>query len=159
VPPVETPVVPEVAEPAPVDSVVDSQVVALGSDSGAGKGNGSSGQGSGTGGTNGNGNGPGSGPGSGPGNGGTAGFAQQPRPKQLVITPENKPKELRGQTIRVMFWIQEDGRVERVEFDPEIRNREYANKLRERLLDDTLPPARSASGEAIAVQFPIDITF
>jgi hypothetical protein len=75
------------------------------------------------------------------------------------MTPENKPKELRGQTVRAMFWIRDDGRVDRVEFEPEIRNRDYANKLRERLLDYTFTPARSSSGAAIAVQYPIDITF
>ena len=58
-----------------------------------------------------------------------------------------------------MFWIKADGRVDRVEFTPEIRNREYANKLRERLLDFTFTPTRAASGVAIAVQYPIEITF
>jgi hypothetical protein len=72
---------------------------------------------------------------------------------------ENRPRELRNQTVQAMFSIDSTGKVEQVVFTPDIQNREYAKKVRETLLAFRFTPARSATGEAIAVQYPIDITF
>jgi hypothetical protein len=161
VPPVETPEVPVVAEPVPVqDSVrADTQVVAMNNTTTPGTGTGSTGTGSGVGPGSGTGTGPGTGPGSGPGSGGGLSLARPPQAKQLIMVPENKPRELRNQTVRAMFSIDATGKVEQVVFTPEIQNRDYAQKLRETLLAFRFTPARSATGEAIAVQYPIDITF
>jgi periplasmic protein TonB len=161
VPPVETPEVEVVPEPMPAQDTVkaDTQVVAQHTGTSPGAGNtGTSGDG-GSGGGVGPGNGTGTGPGSGPGSGGGNGFAQPPSPKQMLIPPEGQPRELRNQTVRAMFSIDQNGKVERVEFDPEIRNRDYANKLREKLLAFRFTPARAPDGRAVAVQYPIDITF
>jgi protein TonB len=160
VPPVETPEVPPpVPEPVPVrDSVADSQVVAANLGPTSGTGTGLSGEG-GTGGGVGPGNGTGTGPGTGPGSGGSLGYSQPPQSEQLLLVPPDAPRELRGKTVRAMFSINVNGRVDRVAFDPEIKNREYANKLREQLLAFRFKPARSPSGTAIAVDYPIDITF
>ena len=77
----------------------------------------------------------------------------------MIIVPENRPRELRNQTVRAMFSIDTTGKVQQVFFTPDIQNRDYAEKLRETLLAYRFTPARSATGEAIAVQYPIDITF
>lgn len=162
VPPVETPEVPAVPEPVPVQDTVraDTQVVAMNTGTTPGTGTGSTGTGGGTGPGSGTGTGPGSGPGSGPGGGGGISLARPPQAKQLIIVPqENKPRELRNQTVQAMFSIDETGRVDQVVFTPEIQNRDYAQKVRETLLAFRFTPARSATGEAIAVQYPIYITF
>jgi hypothetical protein len=161
VPPVETPEVPAVSDPVPVqDSVrADTQTVAMNEGASPGTGTGSSGTGNGNGTGEGNGTGPGSGPGTGPGAGGGVSLARPPYWTQAILPPENHPRELRGKTIEIMFWIKADGRVERVEFNPDIENRGFATKFRERLLDFVFSPARSATGAAIAVQYPISITF
>ncbi len=75
------------------------------------------------------------------------------------MPPENPPRDLKGQTVTINFSIRADGRVERVEFDPEIRNRDFANKFRERLLSYVFTPARDAAGAAIAAEYPIRFTF
>jgi len=159
--PVETPQVPVVPEPVPVDTVDHSTVASV--DSSAQAGNGTQGapapgSGGGTGGGNGPGDGPGTGPGSGSGNGG-AGSAQPPRWRQMIMPPEHTPRELRGKTITISFSIRADGRVERVEFSPEIRDRDFANKFRDRLLAYVFIPARSAAGVPIAAEYPISYTF
>lgn len=161
VPEVETPEVPPVVEPVPVqDSIrADTQTVAMNVGATPGTGTGSTGTGNGTGTGDGTGNGPGSGPGTGPGAGGGVSLARNPYWTQAILPPENPPRELRGKTIEIMFWIKADGRVERVEFNPDIENRGFAAKFRERLLDFVFSPARSATGAAIAVQYPISITF
>lgn len=161
VPPVETPEVPAVPEPEPVRDtvVVDTQVVASSAGAAPGTGTGSTGQGTGTGPGTGRGTGPGSGPGTGPGGGGGVSLARNPYWTQAILPPENPPRELRGKTIEILFWIKADGRVERVEFNPDIENRGFATKFRERLLDFVFSPARSATGAAIAVQYPISVTF
>jgi hypothetical protein len=78
----------------------------------------------------------------------------------LIIPPqEDKPRELRNQTVQAMFFIDASGKVVDVVLTPAIENREYAKKVRETLLAFLFTPARSATGEAIAVQYPIDSTF
>jgi hypothetical protein len=160
VPPVETPEVPTVPEPVPVrDSVkADTQVVAMNLGTTPGTGTGSTGTGSGVGPGTGSGTGPGSGPGTGPGSGGGVSLARDPYWTQAIMPPENPPRELRGRTVEIMFWIKADGRVERVEFNPEIENRGFATKFRERMLDFLFSPARSATGAAIAVKYSISVT-
>lgn len=170
-PPEDTPDVPVPPEPEPVrDTVAEQSEVAMADsqaaprDSSAGApGQAAPGTGPGTGGGSGGGEGggtgTGTGPGSGPGSGGQLGLAQPPRWRQTILPPENRPRDLRGKTITITFWIKADGRVERVEFDPEIRDRDYANKFRERLLAFVFVPARSASGAAVAARYPMEFTF
>ena len=161
VPPVETPEVPVVAEPVPVQDTVraDTQVVAMNLGTTPGTGTGTAGTGSGQGPGSGNGTGPGSGPGTGPGSGGGLSLARPPQAKQLVLAPEGRPRELRNQTVSAMFSIDTTGKVQDVVITPEIQHRDYAKKLRETLLAYRFTPARSATGEAIPVQYNIDITF
>jgi hypothetical protein len=159
--PVETPQVPVAPEPAPVDTVDHSTVAQVDSAAQAGdglQGAPSPGSGGGTGGGNGPGDGPGTGPGSGPGNGGSGG-ATAPQIKQFILTPPDPPRGLKGQTITVTFSVRADGRVDHVEFQPEIQNRDYANKFRESLLGFRFVPALSAAGVPIAGEYPISVCF
>lgn len=160
--PVETPEVPTSPEPVPVrDTVVQHSELAAADTGHTGTGSPgllSPGSGGGTGGGQGPGNGPGSGPGSGPGNGGM-GTQQPPVLRQFILAPDNVPGDLKGKTITIHFSIRPDGRVEQVEFSPEIRNRDYAKKFRERLLAYIFVPARSAAGNPIAAEYPIEFAF
>ena len=161
VPPVETLEVPEVPEPEPVQDtvVVDTQVVATASGTSPGAGTGGTGEGGGQGGQSGTGTGEGTGPGTGPGSGGGAGFGQPPKPKQMILPPEGIPRDLKRQTILIQFAVTAEGRVASVEFSPEIRNRDYASKFRERLLDFVFVPARAPGGDTVAAKFEIAFTF
>ena len=151
-PPTETAEPPVVSTPqVERDSLADSQVVATaGSGTGAGSDGGS---GVGTGG----GQGPGTGPGTGPGSGGdTRGTG--PSPRQLIIPPiEDKPRDLAGKTVTVRFFITRIGRVDRIEVDPEIRDRNYARKFRESMVRYTFYPAHSPAGEPIDAVYTVAV--
>jgi len=123
------------------------------------------GTGTGTGGGNGTGEGPGSGSGKGPGSGGGSGGgngagAAPPSSKQMIVPPlEGIPKELRGKTIEVTFYITALGIVSDLKIDPPIENRAFARKIDEIMRHYTFTPARDAAGNKIASVYPIQITF
>ena len=105
----------------------------------------------------GSGKGPGSGSGSGGGNG--AGAAP-PSSKQMIVPPlEGIPKELRGKTIEVTFYVTALGIVSDLKIDPPIENRTFARKIDEIMRHYTFTPARDAAGNKIASVYPIQITF
>jgi protein TonB len=138
--------------PAPVDTTpaiaaVDSgaQSRAMGSDPGDG-----SGAGGGTGGGEGPGGGPGSGEGSGPGVGGGGGVVRPPELRDLAFPFETPPKELRGASLDVVFWVRVDGRVERYEVQPAINDRDYARKFDEVIRAFRFTPARAPDGTRVA---------
>ena len=149
----------EVPPPQPSSQVATTTSAAT---PGAGVGDGGIGAGAGAGGTGGgqgSGVGPGTGPGSGPGTGGAGGTVTPPTWRNAVVPPFDKPpKELRGQSITITFWVRPDGGVQRVAFAPEIRNREYARKFEEAMLGYRFNPARSPTGEAIPGTVDITIT-
>jgi len=62
---------------------------------------------------------------------------------------EKPPKELKGRTVRIAFYVLADGRVSRVEFDPEIQDKDYARKMREHYESFRFRPARNADGVAV----------
>jgi hypothetical protein len=156
-PPAEIPPPVEEAEvvpptPAPVDTTpaiaaVDSgaQSPAMGTDPGDG-----SGGGGGTGGGQGPGAGPGSGEGTGPGVGGGGGVVRPPELRDLAFPFETPPKELRGASLDVIFWVRVDGRVERYEVRPAINDRDYARKFDEVIRAFRFTPARAPDGTRVA---------
>jgi hypothetical protein len=77
----------------------------------------------------------------------------------MLLPPEDPPKKLRGTTVHVSFWISASGRVERIEVDPEIQDRDYAQKMREKLMSFTFQPARSPAGAAIPSRWDASIDF
>ncbi len=151
-PPEVAPPIPEptVAEPTPevVVSQADSVPAAAAAPAGGGTGPGSGG---GSGGGTGGGVGPGTGAGSGPGSGGggAGGTGREPQWTYGTFFFEKTPKELRGLTLQVTFHVGADGRVTRVDTEPEIKDREYARKFEERAMTYRFKPARNAEGVAV----------
>ena len=156
-PPAEIPPPVEEAEvvpptPAPVDSApavasADSGAATPATGTGPGQG---SGGGGGVGGGQGPGVGPGSGEGTGPGVGGGGGEVRPPELRDLAFPFETPPKELRGASLDVTFWVRMDGRVERYEVRPAINDRDYARKFDEVIRAFRFTPARAPDGTRIA---------
>ena len=107
-------------------------------------------RGGGTGGGAGQGIGPGSGEGRGPGAGGGGGVIRPPELRDLAFPFETPPKELRGASLEVVFWVRVDGRVERYEVQPVIINEDYARKFDEVIRAFRFTPARAPDGSRIA---------
>ncbi len=151
--------VPQPVPTPPADTAVNPPLVATGTaaaaDSAAGPG-----EGGGTGGGNGVGDGPGTGTGTGPGTGGgEGGTGTGPQLRHLLVAPDNPPKELRGLTIQVTFWIGADGRSERIEVEPEIKDKGFARKLSERMLAYLWRPARGSDGLPVPSTFTLSWTY
>jgi hypothetical protein len=151
-PPAEQTEVRHAAPPRPVDTLAavaaaDTAPAAPAS----GTGPGSAGRtGGGAGGRAGQGIGPGSGEGSGPGAGGGGGVIRPPELRDLAFPFETPPKELRGASLDVVFWVRVDGRVERYEVQPVITNEDYARKFDEVIRAFRFTPARAPDGSRIA---------
>jgi len=157
--PVPTPVPTPASEvPAPAPAPVDTQPpapaaspaatsVASGGAAGTGPGTGG-----GAGGGAGQGIGPGEGRGSGPGGGGggQGGGTRPPELRDLAFPFDTPPKELRGASLAVTFWVRVDGRVERYEVAPVIADRDYARKFDEVIRAFRFTPARAPDGRTVA---------
>ena len=147
---------PEVPRPAPqpvdtLPAVATADTAAMSGAAAGGTGPGADGgSGNGVGGGEGPGIGPGSGDGSGPGKGGEGGVIRPPELRDLAFPFENPPKELRGASLDVTFWVRVDGRVERYEVEPEISDRDYARKFDEVIRAFRFTPARAPDGTRIA---------
>jgi TonB family protein len=153
-PKVATPAVePEVVAPVnpPVDTVATAPAPVSTADA-AGTGTGTTtdgGTGGGAGGGTGTGAGEGSGPGTGPGAGGD-GAVRPPELRDLAFPFDNPPKELRGASLNVTFWVRNDGRVDRYEVVPAIADRDYARKFDEVIRAFRFTPARLPDGTKVA---------
>lgn len=148
--PVEDVEVPEPAPPEPVDTMPAVAMADSGTESAAG-GSGAVGRtGGGAGGEVGTGIGPGSGEGRGPGVGGGGGVVRPPELRDLAFPFETPPKELRGASLDVVFWVRVDGRVERYEIRPAITDSDYARKFDEVIRSFRFTPARAPDGSRIA---------
>jgi hypothetical protein len=144
--PVAVPVPDQVPTAAPAAEVVDTQPAepaapVVGSD-GSGKGPGPAG------GIAGGGQGRRSGADSGLGPGG--GRARPPEPRDMAFPFDNPPKELRGVSLSVTFWVRIDGGVERYQVVPEIKDRDYARKFDEVMRVFRFTPARAPDGTRVA---------
>jgi hypothetical protein len=65
------------------------------------------------------------------------------------------PDAIRGQEFTIHFWVDERGRVTRIEVDPPIRDRPYRDALNETLLGWVFYPARTASGAQVPGELEI----
>jgi hypothetical protein len=153
-PQVTEPEAPQVAPPTPVDALpavasADTAPASGATAEGSGPGAGG-GAGGGVGGGVGRGIGPGSGEGIGPGTGGEGGVVRPPELRDLAFPFETPPKELRGASLDVTFWVRVDGRVERYQVEPEISDRDYARKFDEVIRAFRFTPARAPDGTRIA---------
>ena len=82
--------------------------------------------------------------------GGGGGVVRPPELRDLAFPFETPPKELRGASLDVTFWVRVDGRVERYEVRPPIDDREYARKFDEVIRAFRFTPARAPDGTRIA---------
>ena len=152
--PVVPPPTPAAEVPSPPPQPPDTQPPAPAASAGpaaTGAGTGP-GTGGGLGGGNGEGVGPGQGPaaGPGPGGGGNAGTVRPPELRDLAFPFDTPPKELRGASLAVTFWVRVDGQVDRYEVDPAISDREYARKFDEVIRAFRFTPARAPDGTRVA---------
>jgi len=108
--------------------------------------------GGGAGGGTGPGIGPGQGPGTGPGagGGGQGGTIRPPELRDLAFPFDTPPKELRGASLAVTFWVRVDGQVDRYEVEPAIDDRDYARKFDEVIRAFRFTPARAPDGSKVA---------
>ena len=144
------PVAVRAASPEPVDSLpVAKSSAPTGGLPGTGPGAGG-GAGGGEGGGVGPGTGAGVGEGSGGGAGGEGGTVRPPELRDLAFPFDNPPKELRGASLSVTFWVRVDGRVERYQVDPAIADRDYARKFDEVIRAFRFSPARMPDGTRVA---------
>ena len=142
---VPTPVAPTPIDSTPVVAAADSATAPGGTGPGdAGKGGGGAGGGEGPG------EGTGTGDGRGPGIGGGGGVIRPPELRDLSFPFEDPPKELRGRSLAVTFWVRVDGKVERYEVQPVITDRDYARKFDEVIRAFRFRPARAPDGSHIA---------
>lgn len=77
----------------------------------------------------------------------------------MILPPLEFPKVMRGRTVSVTFWVQDDGRVERIEVTPEIPDRKFSEKFEEVMRNYRFRPGRSAKGAVIAGTTTIRVTF
>jgi outer membrane biosynthesis protein TonB len=136
------PVPPDTQPPTPAAGSAGSTLA-----SGAGPGS-AGGAGGGAGG--GVGPGEGAGAGAGAGGGGHGGGVRPPELRDLAFPFDTPPKELRGASLAVTFWVRVDGAVERYEVDPAIGDREYARKFDEVIRAFRFTPARAPDGRRVA---------
>jgi hypothetical protein len=144
-----------IPEPADTTTVAASGDTAGTVDSATGPGN-AEGAGSGT--TAGMGGGAGAGGGTGPGGGGEGGTLRPPEPRDMAFPFDAPPKELRGVSLNVTFWVRADGRVERYLVEPEIKDRKYAKKFDEVMRAFRFTPARAPNGTHVAGTTRISFT-
>jgi len=159
-PPVARPTPPVVAPPvlpppAPAETASSAPSAPLaGTDSG-----GSGAEGAGTGGGAGGGTGGGGGGGAGTTTGGEGGGATAPEPRQLVLPPADYPKDMRGRQVEVTFYVTADGRVDRIDVAPEIRDGGFARKFAEAMRNYRFRPARSPAGAPVPGTTTVTVFF
>jgi protein TonB len=124
---------------------------------GAGSGGGP-GSGTGSGGGIGTGRGAGVGSGEGPGSGGEGGSGFAPQSRQMLLPPE-APQSMKGREFRVRFWIDERGRVTKVEVEPRIEDADYRKKFMDKMYQYTFRPARKLDGTPVAAHYDVSIEF
>lgn len=77
----------------------------------------------------------------------------------MIIPPDDPPKSLRGQSIRVTFWVAADGRVERIAVTPDIPDRGFARRFEESMRNYRFRPARSPAGLPIPGSTTLTVAF
>ena len=90
--------------------------------------------------------------------GGQGGTLRPPEPREIPLPYDKPPKELRGALLKVTFWVRVDGRVERYQVEPEIKDRDYAQKFDEVMRAFRFTPARAPDGRSVAGVATISVT-
>lgn len=128
----------------PTATIVPAQAIGRGPGSG-----GDEGAGTGSGGGVGSGHGTGVGSGVGPGTGGEGGDGFPARSRQMLLPPPDAPPSVKGQEFKVRFWIDERGRVTRIEVEPRIADGDYRREFRDRMGQFRFYPARNLEGAPV----------
>jgi len=136
----------------PTGPVVPAQAIGRGPGSGGGTG-----AGTGSGGGVGSGHGTGVGSGTGAGTGGDRGGGFAPRSRQMLLPPD-APESIKGNEFKVRFWIDERGRVTRIEVEPRIADASYRREFHDRMRQFRFYPARDAEGNPIPSYYDAWIT-
>jgi TonB family protein len=158
-PPVEKPPVPQVVvQPPPIkvqklDLPTPTGTVTPGVDMSA-----LGGQGPGKGGGTGTGVGAGVGVDSGSGTGGGGGDIFPPTPLYTILPPLPQPASMRGRTIKVHFWVSAQGKVTKVQVDPEIKDAAYRQQFLSMMREYTFRPARRMDGTTIEGELTTSFT-
>ncbi|HEX9727425.1 MAG TPA: hypothetical protein VGA37_02835 [Gemmatimonadales bacterium] len=144
---------PEFQIPRETAPLPGSEVLGQGAGTGGGTG-----AGTGSGGGIGSGRGTGIGSGVGPGTGGDGGDVFSPAPRYTVMPPQPRPPSVKGKSFALLFTVGADGRVIRVEIEPNIRDTDYRRRLIAQLYEWTFTPAVTIEGKPVAAPFRVDIT-
>lgn len=129
---------------------------ALGSGDGISGGPGS---GPGSGGGQGSGRGTGVGSGDGPGTGGEGGDILPPAVRFSALPPmENRPASLRGRSFRVLFTVDQEGRVLDVRTEPRIDDAGYRKKFLDAMRRYRFSPATRRDGTAVVGLATVTVT-
>jgi hypothetical protein len=143
-PPVEVPT--EIPPPEPKPDTLPSTPVTPTEGATGTDGGGAAGTGGGSGGGVGGGQGPGTGSGAGPGTGGSL-RGRPPEQRQMVIPPmTGTPRDLRGDTVVVRFFVSSSGAVDRIETTPLLPSGRFRQDFYELMLDYKFRPARDSLG-------------
>ena len=98
------------------------------------------------------------GSGEGPGSGGDGGSGFAPQSRQMLLPPD-APQSIKGREFRVRFWIDERGRVTKVEVEPRIEDADYRKKFMDKMYQYTFRPARKLDGTPVAAHYDVSIEF
>lgn len=82
-----------------------------------------------------------------------------PEPRQLVLPPSDYPKDLRGRTLEVTFWVDAQGKVEHIQVVPAIAQGGFAKKFEETMRNYRFRPARSPEGAPVAGSLTVKVAF
>jgi hypothetical protein len=110
---------------------------------------GGAGSGPGTGGGIGAGVGTGIGDNIGPGTGGERAPAYAPEPRAVIYPVSEPPNSVKGRLLIIHFWVDDQGRVIRVEVEPEILSGRYLQEFLESMRQWVFYPARMADGTRV----------
>lgn len=112
---------------------------------------GTGGQSAGSGGGSGGGVGPGTGSSTGPGTGGDGGYISRADPKSVLLPPDCATRE----RFVARFWIDEAGRVSRVEVDPPPKESDCRRELLAKLRGYSFRAAMAADGRPVASVYQV----
>ena len=145
---------PQVAAIEPGASTMPTVAVGTG---GAGDSGRPGGAGPGSGGGTGSGTGTGRGSATGPGKGGGEGSIYPATPDFLVMPALPVPSGVRGKTIRLVFKLDERGKILELKFDP-TGDSGYDKELRARLLEYRFRPAHKLDGTPVPSVYVTELT-
>ncbi|MBI4501071.1 MAG: TonB family protein, partial [Gemmatimonadetes bacterium] len=90
--------------------------------------------------------------------GGEGGDVFPPTPRYTILPPLPQPASMRGRTLRVHFWVNAQGKVTRVQVDPEIKDASYRQQFLAMMREYTFNPAKRLDGTTVEGDLVMPIT-